>query len=99
MNAIGLGLVVAGVMAAAVPLGHLTAQTSGDAASHRAAAVAAAGQDHPGLLAALCPAPVDTPPRGGAGRGRQGAAPAAGSRELPPRSQWHAEPVKVFDNL
>src|SRR5262245_29628264 len=69
---------------------------SDQAAAHRAAAVVAAGQDHPGLLAAVgpaTPAPARTP-EPGTGRGR-GAAP----RGVPERSTWHAEPVKVFDNL
>jgi metallo-beta-lactamase class B len=56
--------------------------------SHVAAAKAAAGQDHLGLFDSLCAEP----------------APPASSRSTPPqgspqRSTWHAEPVKVFDNL
>ncbi len=105
MNKLTLGLVSACLSAAVVtPF----AQSSGTGAAHRAAATAAAGQYHPGLLAALCPA---TPPRQGqtpqaattgqtAPAGRQGAAPATPApRGIPERSLWHAEPVKVFDNL
>ena len=98
------GLVIGATLLAAV-VATVAAQ-SADGAAHRAAAIAAAGQDHPGLLAALCPAPrPDTAPtpaagRGqAAGRGRQGAGAAPVARGLPPREQWHAEPVKVFDNL
>src|SRR5262245_33237687 len=104
LRASALAIIAAGLAAAMWPVARLTAQDPAPdsaVARHRAAAVAAAGQDHPGLLAALCPAPPD-PARAAAGaaRGRQGAPPAANaSRELPPRSQWHAEPVKVFDNL
>jgi metallo-beta-lactamase class B len=59
--------------------------------AHRAAARAAAGRDLDHLLARVCPTPATTP----AG----GPAPAAGARRPPPREQWHAEPVKVFDNF
>jgi metallo-beta-lactamase class B len=99
----------------------ITAQSPDGAAAHRAAA-RAAGKDHPGLLAALCPEPSARRGGGGtapAGRGRQGtqpstadagrangatgqrgqAAASAAPRPAPPREQWHAEPVKVFDNL
>ncbi len=48
-----------------------------------------------GTIRALQPPPAAAaPPAGRAGRG---AAPAA--RTTPPRSEWHADPVKVFDNL
>ena len=98
----------------------ITAQSPDGAAAHRAAA-RAAGKDHPGLLAALCPEPAAQRGAAAGGRGRQGgAAPptpdagrattagagqrgqpgaAAAPRPAPPREQWHAEPVKVFDNL
>ena len=67
-----------------------------------AAAKAAAGTDHAGLFDAVCGttrtviAQASAPPRaGGPGRGaRAGGPPAAPARET-----WHAEPVKVFDNL
>ncbi len=91
-----VALFVAGALAAGV-----SAQSS-EAARHRAAAAAAAGQDFPGLLAALCPA--NPPQRGAAPAAGRG--PAAGAqrgtpppRGVPERSTWHAEPVKVFDNL
>jgi metallo-beta-lactamase class B len=57
--------------------------------SHRAAAKAAAGQDHPGLFSVICEPPAPRP-------SRPAAAVPAGP---PPRAAWHAEPVKVFDNL
>jgi metallo-beta-lactamase class B len=63
--------------------------------AHRALAKAAAGTDHMGLYNTVCPEPA-TAPRPAAARGR-GAAPAV--RQDPPRDQWYAEPVKVFDNL
>ncbi len=58
-----------------------------DVESHRAAAKAAARDEHVGLFNRLCvpPAPAAT---------RQPVAPGP-----PDRSLWHVEPAKVFDNL
>lgn len=73
----------------------LIAQSSSDTPeAHVAAAKAAAGQEHLGLLARVCGVPA--PPAA-----QRGQAPAAQPRRQgpPDRSQWHAEPVKVFDNL
>lgn len=62
--------------------------------AHKAAAKLAAGTDFMGVYDAACPADTPQPARGpgapGAGRG---------PRPDPPREQWYAEPVKVFDNL
>ena len=66
--------------------------------SHVAAAKAAAGQHHQELFSQLC-APSNTQP---AARAAAAAAPAGGRGRAggpPPRSEWHAEPAKVFDNL
>ena len=76
----------------------LLAQSGKEAVdTHVAAAKAAAGQDHTsifGLCTAPAPAsPVTSPtPQ----RGQRAATQPPGP---PDRSQWHAEPVKVFDNL
>src|SRR6185437_7925933 len=53
--------------------------------AHVALAKAAAGQDHIALFDFLCsdPEPAATMPQ----------------PHVPDRSQWHTEPVKVFDNL
>ena len=60
--------------------------------SHVAAARAAAGKDFTALADRLC-----TPP---ARPAAAAATPAPARREgPPPRDSWHAEPVKVFDNL
>ena len=63
---------------------------------HVAAAKAAAGQEHLGLLARVCTDPDPAPPS-------QAAAPAENAQPRrqgpPPASQWHVEPGKVFDNL
>jgi metallo-beta-lactamase class B len=50
-----------------------------------------------GVYNAACPQPPAAPAAGTpAGRAR---AAAGGVRQDPPRDQWYAEPVKVFDNL
>jgi len=56
---------------------------------HVAAARAVAGE-HAGMVGRLCPMP-DT--------ARAGTTPPRGPRPVPARDTWHAEPVKVFDNL
>jgi metallo-beta-lactamase class B len=58
-----------------------------DAESHFAAAKAAAGTDHVALFEATCERTPGPP------------AALTGPREVPERSTWHHEPVKVFDNL
>src|SRR5262245_8793062 len=89
----------------------LFGQDAGTAEAHRAIATEAAGQEHAALLRTVCPPPrpaaaQDAGARGAAGRG--GAAAQAGTaqgdtppptRQPPARERWHAEPVKVFDNL
>src|SRR3954470_21844136 len=67
--------------------------------AHVAAAKAAVGRDHQVLFTSLCSAEPTGP-----GTGRRGAAPQPGAAPAPPpgppaRDRWHAEPVKVFDNL
>lgn len=62
-----------------------TAQSSDSADQHIAAAKKAAGSEHIGLFDSVCaPSTEPRPPR------------APGP---PARSEWHAEPAKVFDNL
>ena len=71
----------------------LAQQRADTVASHVTAARAAAGQEHVGLFNSVC---ADTSLRPPAPK------PAAASgtpRQIPPREQWYAEPVKVFDNL
>ena len=81
------GLVFTGLLAAA-----LTAQTP-DVASHLAAARTAAGADFTPLFDTLCVPPA--PPAARAARPSAPARPAG----PPPRASWHADPVRVFDNL
>ena len=90
-----MGLLLSGSM--------LAAQNTTDTPdAHVAAAKTAAGDEYTNLFNFVCAPPAA--PRGGGGGGR-GAGPAAGrgggggQRATPDRSTWHAEPVKVFDNL
>ena len=58
--------------------------------AHVALAKAAAAQDHVELFDSLCSEPAPLP---------AAQQPASGATATPDRSLWHAEPVKVFDNL
>src|SRR5438477_3587845 len=64
---------------------------------HIAAAKAAAKTDHAVLFTSLCSAEPTGPGTGrrGAGAGQPGGAPPG----PPAHDTWHAEPMKVFDNL
>jgi len=71
---------------------------------HIAAARTAAGQEHTVLFEALCatppPAPLAQPSQPSQpAQPAQPASPAAQPQDPPDRAQWHADPVKVFDNL
>ena len=84
------GLVVAISVAGTALLAQGGADTR---EAHIAAAKAAAGSDHTNVFERLCTATA-------APAVSSAAAPApAAPAGAPPRSQWHAEPVKVFDNL
>ncbi len=83
---------------AALAAGRIGAFAAGQSAAnpvsaHVAAARSAAGQDHLAVFDLLCTAPAPAPP---AAPTRPAAAPPPAP---PDRSQWHREPVKVFDNL
>jgi metallo-beta-lactamase class B len=87
--AVYLGAVAGGTVAVAQSRG-----AAGGATPHVAAATAAARQDHVALLNQLCvPPPPPVPPPQAVPQ------PAAQSQGPPPRTQWYAPPVKVFDNL
>jgi metallo-beta-lactamase class B len=80
---------VTSVAAALVGAAAANAQElSAEARAHVEAARAAAGE-HAGMVERLCPSPGPRP-----------AGPTRGAvRAVPPRDQWHTEPVRVFDNL
>ena len=84
MNAHLIGLLSAAGLAAALGGASVSGQAGADSVEvHVAAARAAAGKEHTALLN-LCGGPAAPPPA---------------AQGPPERSQWHAEPVKVFDNL
>ena len=98
---------VIAMLAGAVLMGAAlaAAQAGGDTPdAHVALAKTAAGDTYQNLFNFLCAVPA---PRGGGTRaggpagGPGGGNPPAGGRGpvTPDRSTWHAEPVKVFDNL
>ena len=89
------GVVAAVGVASSLVLARASAQSNDSRVeAHVAAARAAAGSDFSGVFSRICTeaVPPSTPPA---------PRPAAGPRPPgpPPRSAWHADPVKVFDNL
>jgi metallo-beta-lactamase class B len=91
MKSCGIGFLAAiALTATSAGLGALGQAGASSAAAHIAAAKAAAGRDHQALFDALCPPPATTPQR---------AAPPRVTPGPPSRDDWHAEPVRVFDNL
>jgi len=100
---IGAATVLTAVLAAAqAPSTPTPAALDPEVERHIAAAKAAAGAEHAGVFTAVCDtarsviAAAAAPPRaGGPGRGAR----AGGPPPPPSRDSWHAEPVKVFDNL
>jgi metallo-beta-lactamase class B len=93
MRSLVLGLLIAG----AIALGGVNvAGQYGDVVDrHVNAARTAAGANHMALFNSLCSANNIKPPANPPQRGRAGGPPAG----PPDRSTWHADPVKVFDNL
>ena len=70
----------------------------GSAASHIDAAKRAAGSDYRPVFTGLCGS-LTSPAFGAASGPAPGSTQSAPSTDPPPRSQWHVDPVKVFDNL
>jgi metallo-beta-lactamase class B len=92
LKSYSVGLLSAlGLIALAGPSAFGQSKDSVDA--HVAAARVAAGREHTAVFDNLCAAPAPTPAP------QQAQQPAAQRQGPPPRSQWHAEPRKVFDNL
>jgi metallo-beta-lactamase class B len=90
MRSMASALMLAVGLAVALTCTVARGQSAGDTVeAHVAAARAAAGPEQIGPIN-LCNAPAPA----GAQRGRGAAPPGP-----PDRAQWHAEPVKVFDNL
>src|SRR5215470_16515491 len=89
-----LGLVLAAGVGAWLATAHAAGQSGDSVDAHVAAARAAAGTEHTAVFNNLCAAPTPAP-------AQPAPAQPAGARAQgpPPRSEWHVEPVKVFDNL
>ena len=88
-----------GLAVALAAAGVEAQQVTGTVESHLAAAKKAAGSDFTALYDRICSEyekPLTPPPPAGQGRGGGGGGRQAGA---PPAAQWHAEPMKVFDNL
>jgi metallo-beta-lactamase class B len=104
----GLRVAAAVIIACALAAVGAAAQNA-DAESHVAAAKAAAGQEHTELFTSLCSETPTGPGTRGRGTTTAAATATAGTtgavgqrQDAPPppaRSEWHAEPMKVFDNL
>ena len=90
MRLTGIAALLAAVVAS---IATVLAQDS-QVAAHVAAAKTAAGSDFAGVFNRICSEAAPTSPRPDDGRGRGARPPGP-----PPRDSWHAEPVKVFDNL
>lgn len=90
--------VITAVVAVGAAAAGVAAQNS-QVDAHVAAAKAAAGSDFAGVFNRICTEAVPQANRGDAagGRGRGAATPRPPGP--PARETWHAEPVKVFDNL
>ena len=89
INAMTVGVVAGLSIATATMTAQSEPTDTRDA--HIAAARAAAGSDHVAVFNLLCTPAAPAP---------QASSSAAAQPPGPPvRSQWHAEPVKVFDNL
>ena len=88
MNRLLLGVVLAAALGTALA----TAQGTDTPAQHIATAKSAAGKDLTGLFDRTCGSLTPAPAARGAGAGAAAQATLA-------RDDWHAEPVKVFDNL
>src|SRR5207245_1308713 len=85
---------LASAMGSGVGAAGASAQSAGGRVdAHVAAAKAAAGTDFAGVFSRIC---AEAVPRETPATPRPAAARPAGP---PPHSEWHAEPVKVFDNL
>src|SRR5262245_7338384 len=87
-----LAIVCLGLVFGATAPGQTPAKTVDQ---QRAGAVAVAGKEFQRMLYVICPPASAPAPQ------QTAAAPANAPREpaVPPRSEWYAEPAKVFDNL
>jgi len=86
MKSYAVGLLLLVGFAVGLGCAGVVDQPADNVQTHIAAAKAAAGQEHKGLFDRVCTFETEQPA-------------ASQSKGPPDRSKWHAEPVKVFDNL
>ena len=86
MKSYAIGLLLLLGLAVGLGCAGVVDQPADNVQTHIAAAKAAAGQEHKGLFDRVCTFETEQPA-------------ASQSKGPPDRSKWHAEPVKVFDNL
>lgn len=94
LKSYSVGLLLAAALAVGLAGVNVLGQSGANTVeAHVAAAKAAAAQEHTAVFNNLCnpPAPAPAPQRG--------QQPTPQPQGPPDRSQWHAEPAKVFDNL
>jgi metallo-beta-lactamase class B len=96
MRSSATSLVGAAGLAVGLAVASAAGQSPDTSDAHVAAAKAAAGTYHSGLFSSLCSA-ANLQPATAAQRGQRAGGPAPPGP--PDRATWHAEPVKVFDNL
>jgi metallo-beta-lactamase class B len=92
-----VGALLAGALLWGFASAGLLAQSHPRVEAHVAAAKTAAGTDFAGVFTRICreAAPAAMPPIAPRPEAQRGARPPG----PPPRESWHADPVKVFDNL
>ena len=86
MKSYAVGLLLLVGFAVGLGCAGVVDQPADNVQTHIAAAKAAAGQEHKGLFDRVCTFETEQPA-------------ASQSKGPPDRSKWHADPVKVFDNL
>ena len=86
MKSYAVGLLLLVGFAIGLGCAGVVDQPADNVQTHIAAAKAAAGQEHKGLFDRVCTFETEQPA-------------ASQSKGPPDRSKWHADPVKVFDNL
>jgi metallo-beta-lactamase class B len=97
LKSYAIGLIAASGLGFGLLTTNPLAQSANTADAHVAAAKAAAGTEHTEVFNSLCAAPAPAPAQ--PAQPAQQAPAGARAQGPPPRSAWHVEPAKVFDNL
>jgi metallo-beta-lactamase class B len=95
-NSYSIGVFLATCLIIGLAAASVRGQSGADSMeAHVSAAKVAAGQEHTAVFNTLCVAPPPAP----VAQPAQAQQPGSKPQGPPPRSQWHVEPAKVFDNL